>query len=358
MTQIQEAEQASLPIKRSGAVLSLRIFKVLFFLNAWLFYLPSVHAAEFAPCTSAFSCYFFPPSQWMVGGYRAEQKNPFKKGIEQGTPDFPLILWGRPLQIHFLVKETIPEDLTKKIVEKFIEGLEGLKLYETFPQAPNLTITSVKESKALYNPQQKPKTDAYLSLGISRYLKQPVYFFPHIVRYSKVSELDFLKPDTKENSLQKPSGGNIFITISEFDPSIEFTGDKDIHPTYIDSTYIDYPKNVIHAFSKERYVAETRLSHSTDDKVDTFVGCDTRVFISALNREIFGMIMHIQLRPKEWLSKPQTISSLQGCVPLIFALPLPYKYASQALEKIMNANSHYYDLPMLPISRVKDLVSQ
>lgn len=357
LTQIQEAEQASLSVKRSGAMTSLRILKVLFFLSAWLSYLPRVDAAEFAPCTHSFACYFFPLSE-IGGGYQVDNAGPAKMGIEVGTPDFPLIFWGRSPQIHFLVQESIPDKLAKEIVGKFMESLKDLKLYDSLPQIPELAIASVEMSKKLYNLQKKDESNSDIDLGRSRYLKHNIYFFPNVTRYKKVSELDFLELNLKRDFLKKPPGQNIFITISEFDPSVEFTGDKDIHPTYTDNTYIDYPKKIISAFSKEPYIAETRLTHYVRNKTSAFVQCDTRVIVNALYREIVGMIMHIHVRSQEWFANNKTLDTAQGCVPLIFALPVPYPYASKALETITEKDSSYFNSPLLATPRVKDLISQ
>jgi len=338
-------------------MLSLRTFKVLFFLGALMFsFLPRVSAANFAPCTSAFACYFFPLSE-IAGEYPVDSGGPAKMGIEVGTPDFPLILWGRPLQIHFLVQESVPDNLTRSIINKFMESFKDLKLYESFPQIPELTIASMEASKKIYDLQTENKINSDIDLGTSRYLKHNIYFFPNVTRYKKVSELDFLKLNLKRDFLKKPPGQNIFITISEFDPGAEFTGDKDIYPTYTDNTYIDYPKKIISAFSKEPYIAETRLTHYARNKTSGFVQCDTRVIINAFYREIVGMIMHIHVRSQEWLANNETLDMAQGCVPLIFALPLPYSYASKALETIMKKNSNYFESPLLPLTRIGDLAT-
>ena len=68
--------------------------------------------------------------------------------------------------------------------------------------------------------------------------------------------------------------------------------------------------------------------------------------------------MHIHVRSQEWLTNNKTLDAAQGCVPLIFVLPVPYQYASKALEKIMEKDSSYFNSPLLTTPRVKDLISQ
>ncbi len=320
-----------------------------------LYFVPSIGTATMWNC-KVFACYFFPLSETAGGGHSVDSGGPAKMGIKLGTPDFPLILWGRPPQIHFLVQESIPDDLTRAIVNKFMEGLKDLKLYDSFPQIPELTIASVKASKKIYDLQAENENNSDIDLGISRYLKHNVYFFPYITRYKKVSELEFLKLNLKRDFFKKPPGQNIFITISEFAPEVPMTGDKDIY-LINDRIYADYPKKIVSVLSKEPYAAETRVTHYTQNKTSAFVHCDTRIVINVLYREIVGMIMHIHVRSQEWLANNETLDTAQGCVPLIFALPLPYSYASKALETIMKTNSNYFESPLLPLTRIGDLAT-
>lgn len=326
---------------------SIHKFKIPFLLSALVFsFLPRVSAADFAPCTEKFSCYFSTPSR-NSGGYSADAPGNQNLGVQLGTPSFPIVLWNRSLQFYFLAEKSIPETLTKAIVDKFEIAFKDLKIYDPFPSLPQLVFASAESSAQLYNDNENNK---YWDLGSSRYFKHHISFFKNIIQYEKRYELDFLKPIIQR---EKSIGGNVFITISEFDQD---GADKGF-PWNEAESYAGFPKNVIASFTRDKYSLESHIDHYRLERSSVFVKCETKLFVNAVDREIFGMIMHIHVRSKEWRTNSQTISPIQGCVPLIFAIPLPYRYVSQAFENMIKENSYYFDFSAKSMLRMKDLLS-
>lgn len=270
-------------------------------------------------------------------GIRGHAKQAFQPDQRNYTK-FPIVFWGQDLKIIFIKENTVTALAAQKAVRDFLSGINDLGL---FSDKINLDfydlklISADKVDKDVLNLNAKP-TD-YFNLGKSKYRNLNIFVYSYILNYSNNSELDLfevkLSPSlleidpvsgqkrvirrlvTHQYDLPAPLGPNVFI--------------------FLNNTSISTvpPRNIHNVYEKERYMLKGYINLS---------GCVANHYVDSIERLFVTVLMYHSIEK----------SSLKGCLPLLFGIPLTYQDAERAFSSLLKLQAIGAEQPV----RIEDLL--